>query len=230
MQAQRWTSGAVGWSCMPCCAARCPLMMSMSPRCLRRSEEASSTSPSTWLAPWPRCLCSCCRWTRWREPPSKTSGARPALSGQVALTEASFIFCFLPWSRLWSHRVSLSWHWTWTRQCIYSVILVLEMLYCDCEMDPQPKLPLCLVLQWRIIISSLNWVIILSSVREHEWFKQDLPGYLFPEDPSYDTTVLDEEAVREVCEKFECTESEVVSSLYSGDPQVHAKHSQFIKE
>lgn len=56
--------------------------------------------------------------------------------------------------------------------------------------------------------------------REHEWFKKDLPGYLFPEDPSYDATVLDEEAVREVCEKFECTESEVVSSLYSGDPQV----------
>lgn len=60
----------------------------------------------------------------------------------------------------------------------------------------------------------------LSSLREHEWFKQDLPGYLFPEDPSYDSTVLDEEAIREVCEKFECTESEVVSSLYSGDPQV----------
>lgn len=63
-------------------------------------------------------------------------------------------------------------------------------------------------------------VMVLLSVREHEWFKQDLPGYLFPEDPSYDATVLDEEAVREVCEKFECTESEVVSSLYSGDPQV----------
>ncbi|CAL1592923.1 unnamed protein product [Knipowitschia caucasica] len=59
----------------------------------------------------------------------------------------------------------------------------------------------------------------IKDIREHEWFKQDLPGYLFPEDPSYDTTVVDEEAVREVCEKFECTESEVVSSLYSGDPQ-----------
>lgn len=68
-----------------------------------------------------------------------------------------------------------------------------------------------------------------SYIREHEWFKQDLPGYLFPEDPSYDATVLDEEAVREVCEKFECTESEVVSSLYSGNPQVHKKHSQFSK-
>ncbi|MEQ2197063.1 protein kinase, AMP-activated, alpha 2 catalytic subunit [Xenoophorus captivus] len=59
----------------------------------------------------------------------------------------------------------------------------------------------------------------IKDIREHEWFKQDLPGYLFPEDPSYDATVLDEEAIREVCEKFECTESEVMSSLYSGDPQ-----------
>lgn len=55
--------------------------------------------------------------------------------------------------------------------------------------------------------------------REHEWFKQDLPSYLFPEDPSYDANVIDDEAVKEVCEKFECTESEVMNSLYSGDPQ-----------
>lgn len=66
--------------------------------------------------------------------------------------------------------------------------------------------------------------IILASVREHEWFKRELPGYLFPEDPSYDATVVDEEAVREVCDKFECLESEVVSSLYSGDPQVDRTH------
>ncbi|KAL6486195.1 hypothetical protein MHYP_G00055870 [Metynnis hypsauchen] len=59
----------------------------------------------------------------------------------------------------------------------------------------------------------------IKDIREHEWFKQDLPGYLFPEDPSYDSTVVDEEAVREVCEKFESTEPEVLSSLYSGDPQ-----------
>ncbi|XP_034386208.1 5'-AMP-activated protein kinase catalytic subunit alpha-2 isoform X3 [Cyclopterus lumpus] len=59
----------------------------------------------------------------------------------------------------------------------------------------------------------------IKDIREHEWFKQDLPGYLFPEDLSCDASVLDEEAVREVCEKFECTETEFVSSLYSGDPQ-----------
>lgn len=76
-----------------------------------------------------------------------------------------------------------------------------------------------------ITSQQLSVALILSFVREHEWFKQDLPGYLFPEDPSYDATVLDEEAVREVCEKFECTESEVVSSLYSGDPQVQG-HTQ----
>nr|XP_058908844.1 5'-AMP-activated protein kinase catalytic subunit alpha-2 isoform X3 [Kogia breviceps] len=59
----------------------------------------------------------------------------------------------------------------------------------------------------------------IKDIREHEWFKQDLPGYLFPEDPSYDANVIDDEAVKEVCEKFECTESEVMNSLYSGDPQ-----------
>lgn len=58
-----------------------------------------------------------------------------------------------------------------------------------------------------------------ASPREHEWFKEELPSYLFPEDPSYDATVIDDDAVREVCEKFECTESEVMNSLYSGDPQ-----------
>lgn len=55
--------------------------------------------------------------------------------------------------------------------------------------------------------------------REHEWFKRDLPTYLFPEDPAYDSNDIEEDAVKEVCEKFECTESEVMNSLYSGDPQ-----------
>lgn len=51
---------------------------------------------------------------------------------------------------------------------------------------------------------------------------------MFPEDPSYDASVLDEEAVREVCEKFECTESEFMSSLYSGDPQVRDGPSLYV--
>ncbi|XP_072919197.1 5'-AMP-activated protein kinase catalytic subunit alpha-2 [Hemitrygon akajei] len=59
----------------------------------------------------------------------------------------------------------------------------------------------------------------IKDIREHDWFKRDLPTYLFPEDPAYDSNVIDEDAVKEVCEKFECTESEVMNSLYSGDPQ-----------
>ncbi|NWT18891.1 AAPK1 kinase, partial [Vireo altiloquus] len=55
--------------------------------------------------------------------------------------------------------------------------------------------------------------------REHEWFKQDLPKYLFPEDPSYSSTMIDDEALKEVCEKFECAEEEVLSYLYSQNHQ-----------
>lgn len=36
---------------------------------------------------------------------------------------------------------------------------------------------------------------------------------------------MDEEAIKEVCEKFECNEPEVVSSLYSGDPQVQQRNT-----
>lgn len=67
----------------------------------------------------------------------------------------------------------------------------------------------------------------IRNIREHEWFKQDLPKHLFPEDPSYSSTMIDDEALKEVCEKFECTEEEVLSCLYSQnhqDPLVVAYH------
>ncbi|KAM9251462.1 5'-AMP-activated protein kinase catalytic subunit alpha-1-like isoform 1-T1 [Cariama cristata] len=67
----------------------------------------------------------------------------------------------------------------------------------------------------------------IKNIREHEWFKQDLPKYLFPEDPSYSSTMIDDEALKEVCDKFECTEEEVLSCLYSQnhqDPLVVAYH------
>nr|XP_033788178.1 5'-AMP-activated protein kinase catalytic subunit alpha-1 isoform X4 [Geotrypetes seraphini]XP_033788188.1 5'-AMP-activated protein kinase catalytic subunit alpha-1 isoform X4 [Geotrypetes seraphini] len=67
----------------------------------------------------------------------------------------------------------------------------------------------------------------IKDIREHEWFKQDLPKYLFPEDPAYSTNMIDDEALKEVCEKFECAEEEVLSSLYSRnhqDPLVVAYH------
>ncbi|XP_038608315.1 5'-AMP-activated protein kinase catalytic subunit alpha-2 isoform X2 [Tachyglossus aculeatus] len=59
----------------------------------------------------------------------------------------------------------------------------------------------------------------IKDIREHEWFKQDLPSYLFPEDPAYDASMPDEEAIHEVCAKFDCLEAEVLASLAGGDPQ-----------
>uniref|UniRef100_A0A452H7H3 5'-AMP-activated protein kinase catalytic subunit alpha-1 n=3 Tax=Gopherus TaxID=38771 RepID=A0A452H7H3_9SAUR len=59
----------------------------------------------------------------------------------------------------------------------------------------------------------------IRDIREHEWFKQDLPKYLFPEDPSYSSNMIDDEALKEVCEKFECTEEEVLSCLYNRNHQ-----------
>lgn len=60
--------------------------------------------------------------------------------------------------------------------------------------------------------TSLSFYVLV--LREDEWFKQELPKYLFPEDASYSTTMIDEEALKEVCEKFECTEEEVLNCLY----------------
>ncbi|XP_044132638.1 5'-AMP-activated protein kinase catalytic subunit alpha-1 [Bufo gargarizans] len=59
----------------------------------------------------------------------------------------------------------------------------------------------------------------IKDIREHEWFKQDLPKYLFPEDPTYSTNMIDDEALKEVCDKCECTEEEVLSCLYSRNHQ-----------
>ncbi|XP_066299560.1 5'-AMP-activated protein kinase catalytic subunit alpha-2-like isoform X10 [Branchiostoma lanceolatum] len=57
----------------------------------------------------------------------------------------------------------------------------------------------------------------IPEIREHEWTKIDMPAYLFPLDEQ-DTNVVDYDAVREVCEKFECKETEVISGLLGGDP------------
>lgn len=77
-------------------------------------------------------------------------------------------------------------------------MLVGSMLYSECD----------------FVISSP-----LPPNREDEWFKQDLPKYLFPEDPSYSNNMIDDEALKEVCEKFECTEEEVLSCIYSRNHQ-----------
>ncbi|XP_051906008.1 5'-AMP-activated protein kinase catalytic subunit alpha-1 [Hippocampus zosterae] len=59
----------------------------------------------------------------------------------------------------------------------------------------------------------------IKEIREDDWFKQDLPKYLFPEDPSYSNNMIDDEALKEVCDKFECTEEEVLACIYSRNHQ-----------
>ena len=74
--------------------------------------------------------------------------------------------------------------------------------------------------------------------RKHDWFVKDLPAYLFPSPVEQDTSVIDTDAVSEVCEvsgqinniassiflnsfftkKFGVREQEVHSALLSGDP------------
>ena len=43
-------------------------------------------------------------------------------------------------------------------------------------------------------------VLVLRFCREHEWFKVDLPEYLFPPDTDLDASIVDPDALREVCE------------------------------
>ncbi|ESO03285.1 hypothetical protein HELRODRAFT_112211 [Helobdella robusta] len=59
----------------------------------------------------------------------------------------------------------------------------------------------------------------IKNVREHEWFQVDLPEYLFPSAGDVDASVVDTDAIREVCEKCSVSEEDVHSALLSADPQ-----------
>lgn len=52
--------------------------------------------------------------------------------------------------------------------------------------------------------------------RNHEWFKKDLPGYLFPSPTGSDASFIDIDAVDEVCE-VNCTHTEHI-------PLISQKH------
>ncbi|KDR21262.1 5'-AMP-activated protein kinase catalytic subunit alpha-2 [Zootermopsis nevadensis] len=58
----------------------------------------------------------------------------------------------------------------------------------------------------------------IEDIKKHEWFQRDLPAYLFPSPVEQDSSVIDTDAVNEVCEKFGVKEHEVHCSLLSGDP------------
>ncbi|KAG6463670.1 LOW QUALITY PROTEIN: 5'-AMP-activated protein kinase catalytic subunit alpha-2 [Manduca sexta] len=58
----------------------------------------------------------------------------------------------------------------------------------------------------------------IEDVKKHDWFQKDLPGYLFPSPVEQDSSVIDTEAISEVCDKFGVKEHEVHNALLSGDP------------
>ncbi|KAJ8683284.1 hypothetical protein QAD02_019076 [Eretmocerus hayati] len=58
----------------------------------------------------------------------------------------------------------------------------------------------------------------IEDIKKHEWFQKDLPSYLFPSPVEQDSSVIDIDAVNEVCEKFNVKEAEVHSALLNGDP------------
>ncbi|XP_075229943.1 AMP-activated protein kinase alpha subunit [Lycorma delicatula] len=58
----------------------------------------------------------------------------------------------------------------------------------------------------------------IEDIKKHEWFQKELPAYLFPSPVEQDSSVIDTDAVNEVCEKFGVKEHEVHNALLSGDP------------
>lgn len=58
----------------------------------------------------------------------------------------------------------------------------------------------------------------IEDIKKHEWFQKDLPAYLFPSPVEQDSSVIDTDAINEVCEKFGVKEQEVHNALLSGDP------------
>ncbi|KAK3090223.1 hypothetical protein FSP39_010184 [Pinctada imbricata] len=72
---------------------------------------------------------------------------------------------------------------------------------------------LCLMLQ----VDPLKRATI-KDIRDHEWFQKDLPVYLFPSPNDQDASIVDMEAIRDVCDKFGASEYDVQSALLSDDP------------
>lgn len=70
----------------------------------------------------------------------------------------------------------------------------------------------------QLILLSLCLTHVFFNFRKHEWFQKDLPSYLFPSPVEQDSSVIDIDAVNEVCEKFNVKEPEVHSALLGGDP------------
>jgi len=61
----------------------------------------------------------------------------------------------------------------------------------------------------------------IKDVINHDWFKKDLPAYLFPPVSEQEASIVDMEAVKDLCDKFGCKEDDVTNALLSSDPHNH---------
>nr|CAX73676.1 SNF1A/AMP-activated protein kinase [Schistosoma japonicum] len=58
----------------------------------------------------------------------------------------------------------------------------------------------------------------IEEIRRHPWFSIDLPSHLFPQERDEDASIIDKEAVYEVCQACNATEREVFAALLNNDP------------
>ncbi|UJR23975.1 hypothetical protein I4U23_026942 [Adineta vaga] len=58
----------------------------------------------------------------------------------------------------------------------------------------------------------------IKEIKEHEWFKVNLPDYLFPKTCEEGTNIIDLDAIQDVCEKFGVSDSEVQDALIINEP------------
>lgn len=82
------------------------------------------------------------------------------------------------------------------------------------------------------VVSLLNHMLQVDPIKratvidivQHEWFKKDLPAYLFPSAPLNDSngneggTTIDYDIIGEVCDKFGVNEQDVHDAIMAGDP------------
>lgn len=66
---------------------------------------------------------------------------------------------------------------------------------------------------WKTLTSNKDKDVIACSYREHDWFKIDLPEYLFPPGGDVDASIVDTEAIHEVCEVIGSNSSARVTGL-----------------
>ncbi|XP_058955925.2 5'-AMP-activated protein kinase catalytic subunit alpha-2-like isoform X1 [Pocillopora verrucosa] len=62
----------------------------------------------------------------------------------------------------------------------------------------------------------------MQQIKNHDWFKKDLPVYLFPSS-CLESDMVDQECLVLVCEKLNCSESDVRWAIKNGDPHDQLK-------